>query len=168
MTIDKDEAKKIAVDYSNWTQFHIVPRNEGTFETWWQETHPEKISGLTMKEWRQLAELKDVLVEVWDSNACTDKNLLYYLGSVNNKKFGVHINGATVSTVNGRGLIYWSNAKLLPDPEYFWRRCDGSQPVPDGVRVRFVDNTGHENEVLADALIWSEVKFYQIVGVYDE
>ena len=134
---------------------------------------PERIGGLTIPEWQQLAKLGDVLVEIECKNL-TDQTTQVgrYLRDIDTKKHGcmfrVHEYGSTSKTQKGSSWRY--QCRLIEDDR--WRLNEGKQPVPDGVRVEIVRGDGLLVRKLAKRSVWdnqtnekAKIIAYRIIGV---
>ena len=126
---------------------------------------PERIGGLTIPEWQQLAELGDVLVEV----LCGEIWVPKYLREVHPTKdlhFSAYNNGAT--SITWTNSPHYKCCRLIEDDR--WRLNKGHQPVPDGVKVGCVTKGGRIIQLIAKNTSWSlndgdRIVAYRIIGV---
>lgn len=120
--------------------------------------------GYTTKEWQQLADLGDVLVEVWDATTRHHR----YLQNVTDAYFVTYNYGCTSLTTAERACIPWDHCRLLPDPRI--RENTGTQPVPDKVHVIATQRNGDTRNKDAGVLDWTlsdkpdDIVHYSIQG----
>lgn len=133
---------------------------------------PERIGGLTIPEWQQLAELGDVLVGVSQGGKEWSVRYLKRIDASTGPQFISYVDGRTSVTNNCNRELVWPHCRLIEDDR--WRLNEGKQPVPNDVKLEIMERSGKKHIGLAMNYDWRltgsdwNIIAYRIIGVSDE
>ena len=133
------------------------------------QPEPERIGGLTIPEWQQLAELGDVLVEVSQGGKEWSVRYLKRIDASTGPQFISYVDGRTSVTNNCNRELVWPHCRLIEDDR--WRLNEGKQPVPNDVKLEIMERSGKKHIGLAMNYDWRltgsdwNIIAYRIIGV---